>query len=148
MKAKIKCPNCGAEMSNLTMTWGWKQMWFIIPILIIGFLPLMKMTFFKGDVTKDLTVSEVTTRTVDSSLEIVGLITNSSGRKWSGVTIEAEFFDPTGAFLDEASEYIRSEISGHANEHFKITVLAPPELAVSGEIKPLVKVSGGRTSPF
>lgn len=84
MKAKMKCSNCGAEMSSINMSWscGWKQYLFIVPILILGFLPLIKITMFKGDVAKDLVISDVKTKMVGSSLEIIGLITNSSGRDW------------------------------------------------------------------
>ena len=135
-------------MSNLNMNWGRKQFLFIIPILLLGFLPLIKMTFFKGDVTKDLVVSEVKTRTAGSALEIVGVITNSSGRTWSSVTIEAEFYDSSGEFIDEASEYLRSEIGGHAIEHFKIKISSPRKEIASGDIKPVVKVSGGHTGLF
>ena len=148
MKATMKCSNCGAEMSNMSMSWPQKQLWVIVPILLLGFLPLIKMTLFKGDVTKDLAISEVKTKRVGSSLEIIGLITNSSGREWSGVTVEAEFYDSSGEFLDEASQYIKSTIGGHAKEHFKITIASPPELAEKGPLKPTVKVSGGHTSPF
>ncbi|MEO8613991.1 MAG: FxLYD domain-containing protein [Luteolibacter sp.] len=148
MKAIMKCSNCGAEMSNMNMTWGRKQMWFIIPVMLLGFLPLIKMSFFKGDVTKDLKISDIQTRTSGRSLEIVGLITNSSSREWSGITVEAEFFDASGNFLDEASEYLRSDIGGNSKEHFKITIASPPEGAASGSIKPVVKISGGHTSQF
>jgi hypothetical protein len=148
MKAIMKCSNCGAEMSNLNMTWGRRQLWFIIPAMLLGFFPLIKMTFFKGDVTKDLTVSNIQTRVSGTSLEIVGLITNSSSREWSGVTVESEFFDASGNFVDEASEYLRSDISGNSKEHFKIVIHSPPEAAVSGSIKPIVKISGGHTNPF
>lgn len=135
-------------MSNLNMTWGRKQMWFIIPVMLLGFLPLIKMSFFKGDVTKDLRISDIQTRMSGTSLEIVGLITNSSGRQWSSITVEAEFFDSSGNFLDEASEYMRSDIAGKSKEHFKIVIASPPEAALSGDIKPVVKISGGHTSPF
>jgi hypothetical protein len=148
MKAIMKCSNCGAEMSNMNMTWGRKQMWFIIPIMLLGFLPLIKMTFFKGDITKDLKVSDIQTHVSDRSLEIVGLITNSSSREWSGITVEAEFFDASGKFLDEASEYLRSDIAGNSKEHFKIVITSPPEDALGGSVKPIVKISGGHTSPF
>jgi hypothetical protein len=148
MKASMKCSNCGAEMSNLNMTWGKKQMWFLIPVMFLGFLPIIKMTFFKGDVTKDLAISDIQTRTAGKSLEIVGLITNSSGREWSGITVQAEFFDASGKFVDEASEYLRSEISGKSKEHFKIVISSPPDAALNGEMKPVVKISGGHTSPF
>ncbi|MCX6855292.1 MAG: FxLYD domain-containing protein [Verrucomicrobia bacterium] len=135
-------------MSNMNMTWGRKQMWFMIPIMLLGFLPLIKMTFFKGDITKDLKVSDIQTHASGRSLEIVGLITNSSSREWSGITVEAEFFDASGKFLDEASEYLRSDIAGNSKEHFKIVIASPPEDAVSGSVKPIVKISGGHTSPF
>jgi hypothetical protein len=148
MKASMKCSNCGAEMSNLNMTWGRKQMWFIIPLMLIGFLPLIKMSFFKGDVTKDLRISDVQTRVSGRSLELVGLITNTSGREWSSITVEAEFFDASGNFIDEASEYMRSDIAGNSKENFKIVITSPPEEALSGVIKPTVKISGGHTSPF
>ena len=148
MKASMKCSNCGAEMSNLNMTWGRKQLWFIVPITVLGFLPLIKMTFFKGEVAKDLSISEIQTRTSGRSMEILGLITNSSGREWSGVTVEAEFFDAAGNFLDEESDLLSSNIAGHSKEHFKIVISSPPESAVTGDIKPVIKISGGHTSPF
>ena len=135
-------------MSNLNMSWGRKQFLFIVPIMLLGFFPLIKMTFFKGDITRDLAVSEVQTRTAGTSLEIVRLITNSSGRTWSGVTVEAEFYNASGEFVDEANQYLRSDIAGDAKEHFKITIPNPPKAATDGEIKPVVKVTSGHTSPF
>ena len=144
----MKCSNCGAEMSNLNMTWGRKQMWFIFPLILLGFLPLIKMTFFKGDLAKDLKISDIETQSSGRTLEIKGLITNSSSRKWSGITVEAEFFDASGKFMDEASEYLRSDIAGNSKEHFKIVIASPPEDALSGAVKPVVKISGGHTLPF
>ena len=135
-------------MSNMNMTWGKKQMWFLIPVMVLGFLPIIKMTFFKGDATKDLAISDIETRAAGRSLEIVGLITNSSSREWSGVTVQAEFFDASGKFVDEASEYLRSDISGNSKEHFKIVISSPPGEALNGEMKPVLKISGGHTRPF
>lgn len=148
MIAKMKCSNCGAEMSNLNMSWGKKQLWFIIPIMLLGFLPMAKLLWFKGDATKELIISEVRKKTSGDSLEIVGLITNSGSHKWSNVTIEAEFFDESGNFIDEASEYLRSEIPGAAKEHFKVTLKAPPAQAYSADTKMVLKVTGGLTTPF
>lgn len=78
----------------------------------------------------------------------MGLITNSSGREWSGITAQAEFFDPSGKFVVEASEYLRSDISGNSKEYFKIVISSPPDAALNGEMKPVVKISGGHTRPF
>ncbi len=148
MIAKMKCSNCGAEMSNLNMSWGKKQLWFIIPIMLLGFLPMMKLFWFKGDATKDLVISEIQKRTNGSSLEIIGLLTNNGSNKFSSVTIEAEFFDAAGNFLDEQSDYLRSDIGGGAKEHFKITMKAPPSQANSPDTKMVVKVTGGHSMPF
>jgi len=148
MIAKMKCSNCGAEMANLNLSWGKKQLWFIIPIMVIGFLPMVKLFWFKGDATKDLVVSEIQKRTIDQSLEILGLVTNNGSHKWSSVTIEAEFFDAEGNFLDEASEYMRSDIGEGAKEHFKITMKAPPAQANLPGTKMVVKVTGGRSMSF
>lgn len=47
MKANMKCSSCGAEMSNMSMSWDKKQLLFMIPLMLVGFLPVLRMTFFK-----------------------------------------------------------------------------------------------------
>jgi len=148
MLAKMKCSNCGAEISNLNMSWGWKNYLMVVPIMLLGFLPLLRMTFFKGDITKELTISDVQRRSVDRSLEIVGLIANKGNRTWSGVTIEAEFFDASGAFIDEATDYRRADISANAQEHFKVTLMTPSSVLSDPDTKMVVKVAGGHSLPF
>lgn len=148
MLAKMKCSNCGAEISNLNMSWNWKHLLFVVPIMLIGTFPLLQLTLFKGDVRKDLSISDVTTHFDDEKVEIVGLITNSSGRTWSGVTVKAEFFDSGGKFIDESTQYLNGDIGGNANEHFKITVLDRNARLSAPDTKIEVKIAGGRTSPF
>lgn len=135
-------------MSNLNMSWSWKHLLIMVPILLLGFVPLLKLTFFKGDVTKELEISDVEKRSDEGSFEIVGLITNKGNRTWSGVTIEAEFFDASGAFIDEAAEYLRADIAGNAKEHFKMIIRNPNPALNASDTKMVVKVAGGRTSPF
>jgi hypothetical protein len=148
MIAKMKCSNCGAEMSNLSMSWGKKQLWFIIPIMLLGFLPMIKLFWFKGDATKDLVISQIQKRTHGDALEIVGLITNSGSHTFSSVTIEAEFFDAAGTFLDEQSQYLHSDIGALAKEHFKITMKTPPAQVNSPDTKMVLKVASGHSTPF
>jgi hypothetical protein len=148
MKAVMKCSNCGAEMSDIKMTWGRKHLWFLIPILLLGLLPTIKMTLFKDDPLKDLAVTDIQTRVSGKSLEIVGVITNSSSREWLGVTVEAEFFDASGKFVDESTGHLDSEIRSKSKEHFKIGISSPPDEALSGSIKPVVKISRAYTRPF
>lgn len=148
MIAKMKCSNCGAEMSNLNFSWGKKYWLFMIPVMLLGFLPLMKMMFFKGDATKDLVISEIQKRVNGPNIDVIGLITNSGSHKWSSITVEAEFFDSAGVFLDEESSYLRSDISPTAKEHFKISWKASDPKLLADDVKMVVKVAGGHSMPF
>lgn len=148
MLAKMKCSNCGAEISNLSMTWGWKQLLLTLPIVLIGMIPLLMLRFSKGDVAKALLISNVQKRDKDGQLEVVGLITNQGNRTWSSVTVEAEFVDASGAFLDEEEQYRHGDVAGKAEEHFKLTISSPSPALTAADTKMVVKVSGGRVSPF
>jgi hypothetical protein len=109
---------------------------------------MFKMMFFGDNVTRDLMISGIETRTDGKFLEILGCITNSSGREWSNVTVEAEFFDESGKFVDEYSVPLTCYIRGHSQESFKMVVRTGREDVISGSIKPIVKVSGGISDPF
>ncbi|MBX7105468.1 MAG: FxLYD domain-containing protein [Gemmataceae bacterium] len=148
MQAKMKCSNCGAELSALNVSGGWKPFLIMVPFMLLGFLPLLKLTFLKGDASKDLIVSEIQRRNVDGRLEILGLVTNTGSLTWSSVTIKAEFFDESGAFVDEASEYLRSDFAGNGKEHFKMTIANPTPALNAPGVKMVVKVVSGHTSPF
>ena len=93
MKAKMKCSSCGAELDNLSMSWGKKQWLYIVPIMLLGFFPLFKMTMFKGDPSKEMSISEIRKQTDGSTIEIIGLITNNGSHDWTSTTVEVEFFD-------------------------------------------------------
>lgn len=148
MIAKMKCSNCGAEISNMNMSWGRKYWLFMIPVMLLGFYPLLKMTLFKGDVTKELIVSDVKKRQNGEQTDVTGLITNNGRNKWSSVTIEAEFFDASGTFITETSDYLRTDIQPGAKEHFKISYrTSSPELSAP-DTKMVVKVAGGHSFGF
>jgi len=134
-------------MSNLNMTWGKRQLWFIVPIMLLSFIPMARIFWFRGDITKELKISEVQKRMNGDFIEIVGLITNTGSHNWSNVTIEAEFFDAAGNFVDEAQEYMRSNVARGAKEHFKIKV-RPSTTVIAEENKMELKIAGGHTMPF
>ncbi|MEM7478522.1 MAG: FxLYD domain-containing protein [Planctomycetota bacterium] len=148
MNAKLKCPNCGDAIPYFGAAWGWKQMLLMLPVMLVGFIPLMRIWFFKADAGNDLSISETRTRIQNGNLEIIGKISNSSSRTWSGVVVEAEFFDESGNFLDEASGSLRADIRGKAEDHFKITILRPDDAMSDPATEMTVKVAGGRTSRF
>lgn len=149
----MKCLNCGEDIPAVNIQHSWKQFLFIVPILLIGFWPLAKLTILRGDVTKDLVVREVKKElsfqdSPNGTLVITGLIKNLGKHHWSGVTVEAEFFDEQGMFLDESSEFIRSDIKGEADEYFKILIRNPRNELTADTTTLKVKISGGRSQPF
>ena len=86
MNAKMTCSNCGAEMANFNFSAGRRYWLFMLPIMLLGFYPLRRMTLFKGDVTKDLVVTDIEKRANGPTTDVVGIITNNGSRKWSNVT--------------------------------------------------------------
>ncbi|MGD0899660.1 MAG: hypothetical protein ABR915_17655 [Thermoguttaceae bacterium] len=77
MKATVKCSNCGAEITNLSFTWGKKYWLWMAPLLVLCFLPMWRLYKPKGDYRKDLQISRLETRKDDSKIEIVGAIQNA-----------------------------------------------------------------------
>lgn len=148
MIAKMKCSQCGAEMSNLTLSWGWKHWLFTIPLMLLCLYPALRLTVFRGDAAKELSISEVSRRTNDKAVDVIGLITNQGQHKWSSVTIKAEFYDAAGNFLDENTEYLRSDIGPAAKEHFKMSFRTSEPKVLAADVKMVVKVSGGMSLPF
>ena len=149
----MKCSNCGADIPAVNVQYSWKQLIFIVPILLVGFWPLAQLTIFRGDVTKDLVVRQGDKKisfqdSPNGTLVVTGIIKNLGNREWSGVTVEAEFFDEQGMFLDEASEYIRSDILAEAEEHFKIQIRSPKNELTADTTDLRVKISGGRSKLF
>ena len=149
----MKCSNCGEDIPAVNIQHSWKQFLFIVPILLIGFWPLAKLTILRGDVTKDLVIRQVKKElsfqdSPNGTLVITGLIKNLGKHNWSGVTVEAEFFDEQGMFLDEASEFLRSDILGEAEEHFKMEIRSPGNALTAETTTLKVKISGGRSKLF
>ncbi len=149
----MKCSNCGADIPAVNIQYSWKQLIFIVPILLVGFWPLAQLTIFRGDVTKDLVIRQVEKKlsfqdSPNGTLVVTGIIKNLGNREWSGVTVEAEFFDEQDMFLDEASEYIRSDILAEAEEHFKIQIRSPRNELTADTTALKVKISGGRSKLF
>ena len=149
----MKCSNCGADVPAVNVQYSWKQLLFIVPLLLVGFWPLAQLTILRGDVTKNLVIRQVGKKlsfqdSPRGKLIVTGLIKNLGKRDWSGVTIEAEFYDEQGMFLDEASEYLRSDILGEAEEHFKMEIHSPGNALTAETTTLKVKISGGRSKLF
>lgn len=151
MQANLKCSHCGAEISNLTLSWGKKQWLYMLPCILIAplmFLPVIWLRNSRGEISKDLTVGSVEKRVNGSNIEIVGIVTNHSKNRWEGVNVEVEFYDDAGKFVDEERSFLNMDIQPSSDEHFKIIVHSSDPTVLEGNAKAVVKISSGRTSPF
>ena len=149
----MKCSTCGADIPAMNVQYSWKQLLFIVPLILLGFWPLAQLTILRGDATKDLVIRQVVKKlsfqnSPNGTLVVTGLIKNLGKHDWSGVTVEAEFFDEQGMFLDEASEFIRSDIVAEAEEYFKIEIRSPKNELTADSTTLKMKIAGGRSQPF
>ncbi len=150
MKATVKCSNCGAEITNLNFSWGKKEwIWLlpIIPIIIIGFLPLWNLTKPKADFREDLKITILEKRQAQN-YEILGFIENTGKTKWENINIDCDFFDSKGVFIDKASDHVRAVVMPGGKEFFKITVINPSSRLTSPGVDLKVKIADANTSPF
>jgi hypothetical protein len=125
MKAQLKCSKCGAEISNLTISyWEKKQwLWFIPFLIFIVSMPLLfqYLTKDKNDFRSDLRLSNTEKNYDNGTIEVFGVIENGGKVDWESIVIEAEFFADNGIFLDELTERICTNLLPGASEHFKIS---------------------------
>ncbi|MFZ4777409.1 MAG: hypothetical protein ACOYM3_18735 [Terrimicrobiaceae bacterium] len=148
MKATVKCSNCGAEITNLNFSWPKKQWLFILPILLLGFLPMWRLYKPKGDFRQDLQISVLEKRQVDKSFEILGTIENRGKTKWENINIDCLFFDANGTFIDKTSGRVDSVVMPSGKEYFKITAKDNNGKLASPDTKLETKIAGAYSNPF
>lgn len=151
MTAKVKCSNCGEEMTNLTFSWGEKQ-WLWVPF---GFLPLLffiiwmnRWMFPNGDFASEIEITHTETRVSENRIDVLGKLRNVGDHTWKRVTLEAEFFDQNDRFLDETSEYMSVSLSPGSEEHFRVTLANPTDRIANGDPKVVLKVTDANLDRF
>lgn len=131
MKAQLKCSNCGAEISNLNMSWGRKQwLWFIPLIIFMIFFPMLMDHMLKGDkydFRTDLAIKDTEKSYTDGTIEILGRIENHGKVNWENVVVKAELFGKGNKFLDEISGRIATNILPGGGDYFKLSAKDFPE---------------------
>jgi hypothetical protein len=147
MNAKLKCSNCGAEITNLTFGWGKQWLWLLVPIVLV-IVGAFWIAHPRGDFRKELSISVLNTRFSTNEVAVLGTVTNAGKHEWQSVAIKAEFYDKEGRFLDETSEYLSGSVRPHSEEHFRLSLRKPTDEIAIGSPKVVVKVSEARYDPF
>lgn len=143
MQASVKCSNCGAEIKNLTFTWGRKQwMWSLVsvPFFCIAFFPLWSLYKPEPEFGKDLQINLLEKRMVENRLEILGTVNNTGKVRWENIRVAAQFFGPDGKFLDEADDSLSSSVEAGASIHFKMTIDEPSEQVLAESTRMELKI--------
>ena len=148
MQAKVKCSECGAEITNLNFTWGKKQWLFVLPIMLIGLYPMWRVMGPKGNYRDDLQVEILKKRVSGNNLEILGTIENVANTTWQSIKVDAEFFDSSGGFVDEETTYMSGSIEPGRKEHFKIKVYMDNEELLKEDVTMKLKVSDAQAKLF
>ena len=121
---------------------------FVLPIILIGFLPMWQIYKPKGDFRKDLQITVLKKRSVDKSYEILGTIENHGKSNWKNTNIDCLFFDNKGTFIDKVSGYVESVVMPGGKEYFKITTQDKDGKLSAADTKLEVKIADAYTSPF
>ena len=97
MKAQLKCSNCGAEITNVNLSWGRRQWLYLVPFLLFMTVlyPIIMNRVMKGkshDFRADLVATYQEKRYNDDRLEIIGTVGNRGTVDWNSLTVEAKLF--------------------------------------------------------
>ena len=142
---KLTCPHCEKDVATVGFRYGSKQWLFILPILALSFYTLLSMTVFNSRAlaSEDLQIASYETRLEGKELVITGVITNLTESAWKSVSLEAEFFDETGKYIGEGTDYAGSDVHPNSQENFEVRFRYLPELVLAGKAKTELKIAGG-----
>jgi hypothetical protein len=150
--AKVKCSNCGAELTNLTFGWGKRQwLWGLLSFIpFIAILVWMQLWMFRTnqEFVSEIQVSLLETKATKDGLNVLGRLNNVGSHTWDSVTVEAEMYDKDGKFLDETSGYISALLSPGSEEHFRLTFANPDAKILDESSKVVLKVADADEDRF
>jgi len=152
MNTKLKCPNCGAEITNLSFgngKWRWLSVLFILLPLIVLFGPLRSALWWsKADYTKELVVTLVDTRFSKDKIDVLGKVGNASKHDWQMVEVLAELYSKDGRYLAQGALSLPGSIQPGAERQFRLVLYLPGDEPTAGSPKVVLKVVGAFHMPF
>lgn len=150
--AKLKCSNCGAEITNLTLGWSKRQwLWALLSFLpFIGFIAWMNYGLFRhsNSYAAEIEVSLIDVRHATDRIDVRGMLRNVGTHTWERITVEAEFYDDQGTFVDETSQHIAAALRPNSEEHFRLTLLTADPKIIAGKPKVALKIADASESRF
>lgn len=150
--AKVKCSNCGVELTNLTFDWGKKQwVWSLLaflPMIAILYFTQYKMLRSNREFVTEIEATLIETKVARNKFDILGRLENKGMHTWDRVTVEAEVYDKDGKFLDETSDYLSVTLSPDSKENFRLSFTNPDDEILDKSSKVVLKVTDANTNRF
>jgi hypothetical protein len=150
--AKLKCSNCGAELTNLTFGWGKKQwLWGLlsfIPLFILILWLNLRVFRHNDDFATEIAVTLLERKTTGDQMNVLGKLKNNGKHTWNRVTVEAEVYDKDGKFLDESSDYLSMTLSPDSEEHFRLTLRSADPETLDESAKVVLKITDAHEDRF
>jgi len=148
MQAKVKCSNCGAEITNLSMNWR-KRDWLW---MLLVFVPLIAFYLWvelpRGDYTADLRIQLLERRVRADRVDVLARLENRGTHDWEYIHVEAEVYDSSGRYLDESSDVFPGTIRPGGTENVRISFCKPIGEVLDSTTSVRVKVSGASRKQF
>jgi hypothetical protein len=139
MNTKLKCSNCGAEISTLNFGTG-KWMWLIY---LVGLLPLIffmnRYCWQKGDYRQDLQATVVEARVVKDRINVVAKVRNVGKHDWQNVEMLAEIYGKDGKFLTQQSQRLAGAMRPGEERQFRLVLFAPSDEQIPDAPKVVLK---------
>jgi hypothetical protein len=150
--AKLKCSNCGAELTNLIFGWGKKQwLWGLlsfVPLIIFFIWINQRLLRHNDDFATDIAVTLLERKTSGDQINVLGKLKNNGEHTWNRVTVEAEVYDKAGKFLDESSDYLSMTLAPDSEEYFRITLRSADPETLDESAKVVLKVTDANEDRF
>jgi hypothetical protein len=148
MQAKIKCSNCGSEITNLSLSYGKKQ-WSYMLVAFIPMIVVYTMIWRPDpDYRRDLKASLITVHYGNKGAEVLGKVTNSGGGEWQFINVKAEFFDKSGKLVNLSSSSLPGSLKAHSEDNFKIPLYDISSAPLDPDFKVEVTVAGASYKKF
>jgi hypothetical protein len=148
MNAKLKCSNCGAEITNLNFGWG-KWSWLA---MLFAFVPMIVIWVHfwqpKGDYRKDLVVTVVNARVAQDKINVLAKVINTGKHDWQGVEVLAELYGKDGQFLSQQPQSLAGAIQPGEERQFRFIFYSPAGEPLSTPPKIVLKPVQATHLPF
>jgi len=123
-----------------------------MPIIVLApllaLLPMWKIFKGAGDFRKELQITVQETRHENGQIEMLGTVHNSGTTSWDNISVNIDFFNKEGKFIDQETGRISQSVAPQATENFKITIPSPSDRIKEKDVRMELKIADAMSRMF